>query len=43
MIYKGSNVDLDEFKKTFYVPRGVDVFGQKQKRTAQWNWLKQAT
>jgi len=34
---------LDEFKKTFYVPRGVDVFGQKQKRTAQWNWLKQAT
>jgi hypothetical protein len=41
MIYRGSNVDFDEFQKTFYVPRRVDVFEQKQKHTAQWNWLKQ--
>jgi hypothetical protein len=43
MIYSGSNVDLDEFQKTFHVPRRVDVFEQKQKHTAQWNWLKQPT
>src|SRR3954462_14804089 len=41
MIYRGSNVDLDEFKKTSYVPRRVDVFEEKQNRTAYWNWLKQ--
>jgi len=34
---------LDEFKKTFYVPRRVDVFEQQQKPAAHWNWLKQAT
>ena len=32
MIYRGSNVDLDEFKKTFYVPRRVDVFEHNKKK-----------
>jgi hypothetical protein len=41
MNYNDSKLDLDKFKKTLYVPRRVDVFEQKQKRTAQWNWLKQ--
>src|SRR4051812_11272401 len=31
MIYRGSNVELDEFKKTFYVPRRIDVFGHNTK------------
>jgi hypothetical protein len=31
MIYRGSNVELDEFKKTFYVPRRVDVFEHNAK------------
>jgi hypothetical protein len=31
MIYRGSNVGLDEFQKTFYVPRRADVFDQKTK------------
>src|ERR1043166_1305823 len=41
MIYRGSNVDLDEFKKTFYVPCSVDVFERRTKSSVQWNWLKQ--
>src|SRR3954447_5613282 len=41
MIYRGSNVDLDELKKTSYVSRRIDVFEEKQNRTAYWNWLKQ--
>jgi hypothetical protein len=43
MIYSGSNLGLDEFKKTVYVPHRVDVFAQKQNRPAYWNWLKQPT
>jgi len=34
---------LDEFKKTLYVPRGVDVSSKNKKLAAQWNWVKQPT
>ena len=41
MIYRGSNVDLDEFKNSTYATRVVDVFGKEFKEFAEWNWLKQ--
>jgi hypothetical protein len=41
IIYRVSNVDLDEFKKSTYATRVVDVFRKEIKEFFEWNWLKQ--
>jgi hypothetical protein len=41
MICNDSNLDLDQFKNTAYVPRGIRLSGRDENIALEWNWLKQ--